>query len=114
MDDISPADADDPEEGNGMVELFDKYHSEYLKFERIPESERRHVRPDLCAILYLHERLSEPDDAGQDAVCGAEHDVFYLDWSDSRLARLTERDVIYVSRCGVCYSREFDCLMMFV
>lgn len=88
-------------------ELFEKHNGEFLKFERIPKAERRHARPDLCALLYLHERFG----GAGDAVTCAEHDEIGLAWEADEL---TEDDVIYVTRCGVRYQSEWDALAMFV
>jgi hypothetical protein len=88
-------------------EMFEKHTGEFLKFESIPEAERRHPRPDLCAMLYLHERFGGEGDA----VSHAEHDEIALDWDAHGL---TEEDVIYLHRCGVRYSAEWDSLVTFV
>lgn len=86
--------------------MWERHREEYLKFDRIPESERRHPRPDLCAMLYLHERFG----GGGDAVCSASHDEIWLDWDDSCV--FTEEDAIYLYRCGVRH--QDDGLCMFV
>lgn len=99
---------------NPVQRLFDKHSDEYLEFERIPAAERRHVRPDLCGMLYLHDLLAAPGDVGRDAVAGAEHDVIYLRWEGEELAKLTDADVIYLHRCGVRYDAEAGSLAMFV
>jgi hypothetical protein len=90
-----------------MNELFEKHDDEFLKFERISESERRHPRPDLCAMLYLHERFGGEGDA----MSHAEHDEIWLAWEADKL---TETDVIYLHRCGVRYDSESESLCMFV
>lgn len=87
-------------------ELFEKHSDEFLKFDRIPDAERRHPRPDLCAMLYLHERFGGEGDA----VSHAEHDEIWLDWSGNNLA---DADVIYLHRCGVRYDADNDSLCMF-
>lgn len=97
---------DDPDEEDVLHALFEKHNDEFLKFDRIPEADRRHPRPDLCAMLYLHERFG----GDGDAVAAAEHDQIWLDWDGSGL---TEADVIYLYRCGVRYDRSVDSLAMF-
>lgn len=87
-------------------ELFEKHDGEFLKFERITDKDRRHPRPDLCAFLYLHERFGGKGDM----VCGAQHDVIFL---DAEPDQLTEEDVIYLRRCGVRYDSEVESLAMF-
>jgi len=90
-----------------VVTLFEQDDNEYIKFERISADQRRHIRPDLCAFLYLHEKLG----GDGDAVAGARHDEIWLDWDN--LEGLTEEDVIYLKRCGVRWSDECDRLAMF-
>ncbi len=94
---------------NTLTKLFDKFDDEYLKFDRIKKVDRKHEREDLCAMLYLHEKLG----GSGDAVCAAEHDEIYLDWAGDDLLKLTEEDVLYLVRCGVRYSEEHNCLCMF-
>lgn len=84
---------------------FEKHNDEFLKFEKIPNSDLRHPRPDLCAMLYLHERFG----GLRKAVASAEHDQIWLAWE---AWQLTEADVIYLTRCGVMY--EEGGLSMFV
>lgn len=90
--------------------LFDKYHDEYLKFDRIEHKLSR--RRDLHAFLLLDALL--PD--GRTIVSAAEHDVFYLDIDVEALAKtsITEELVRDLHRCGVRYENEFDCLALFV
>lgn len=92
-----------------IQELFDKHNEEYIKFERIPVENRRHPRPDICALIYLHERFG----GNGDAVMAAEHDEIYLDWKPEEID-LTEEDIIYINRCGVRYASNYDCFAMFV
>lgn len=91
-----------------LVEWFGKADDEFLKFERIPEADRRHSRPDLCAFLYLHEKLGGKDDV----LRAADHDKVWLEFDG--LGRLCEDDVIYLRRCGVRYDEEADALCMYV
>lgn len=93
-----------------VSDLFKAADGEFLRFERIPEAERRHVRPDLCALLYLHERLG----GERDAIAAAEHDIIYLCWERADLAKLAAEDVVYISRCGVHYDDGLDSLTLFV
>jgi hypothetical protein len=50
-----------------------------------------------------------PDLKG-DIIGAAEHDIFYPAKPDV----LTEKDVIYLSRCGVHWVEKFECLAIFV
>ncbi len=106
---IDEDDVDEDEE-NRLEQWFDKVEDEYGEFENIPEADRRHPRPDICALIYLHEKLGGKGDA----ISAAEHDEIYLDWEKSRLEFMTEEDVLYVTRCGVRYDPDTDCLAMFV
>lgn len=83
--------------------------NEFLEFESIPEGQRKHSRPDICAFIYLDEKFPRPT---FDMVCAAEHDEIWLDVDSERLNELTDEDIVYLSRCGVRYSD--DSLAMFV
>jgi hypothetical protein len=91
-----------------LWELFEKYDDEFLKFDRIAPEDRRHVRPDLCAMLYLHERLG----GNGDAIACAEHDEIWLEFDN--LQRLTDEDAIYLHRCGIRYDPDNESLCLFV
>jgi len=88
-------------------EQFHKYEDEFLKFERIPLAKRLHLRPDICAMLYISNLF--PEAIGIDIIIFAEHEIFGVPIPD----KLTDEDVIYLSRCGVHYSTEFECLAFF-
>ena len=81
-----------------LQNLFDKFDDEYIEFDNIPEDQRRHTRPDLCAMIYLQEKLGGTGDV----IGGAEHDEIFLDFND--IEKLTEEDVLYIARCGVRYN----------
>jgi len=85
-------------------EMFDRHADEFMKFDRIEN--KLHPRPDLCAMLYLHERFGGEGDA----IDGSSHDIAWLDWDPDQL---TEEDVIYIRRCGVHLDRATDSLAMF-
>jgi hypothetical protein len=86
-------------------DLFEKHTDEFLKFDRIPEAERRHPRPDLCAMLYLHERFG-----GDGRVLAhAEHDEVWLDFGEGDLS---EADVVYLHRCGVRCNESGLCMFV--
>lgn len=95
-----------------MIDLekaFDAAENEFLKFERIEKP--LHPRPDLCAFLRLHELVPVE---GRDMISAAEHDEFFIDVDCEDLAKVaTQEDVVFLHRCGVRYSTEFDCLAMF-
>lgn len=96
-------------------EMFASVEDEFLKFERIPVESRRHERRDVCAFIYLHEKLGCEGVAGRNIVAGAEYAQIYLDYEDSECdGVLGLDDVIYLSRCGVSYDTEAGSLFMFV
>ncbi len=87
--------------------LFEKHNDEFLKFNRIPLASRLHPRPDLCAMLYLHEKFG----GSGNAVSHAEHDEIHLDWEPDE-GVMTEDDVIYLTRCGVRYGEYGLCMFV--
>jgi len=93
---------------NNMSERWEPIgDKEYLKFERV--GNKRSTRPDLHAFLMLN-RLFPRD---RDIVCAATHDVIYLDAQGDELRELTDEQIVELSRCGVMYNSEYDCLYMF-
>jgi len=42
-----------------IIELFDKYENEYLKFDKIPFDDRPFESPDLCAFKIIHSLLKK-------------------------------------------------------
>ena len=92
-----------------LSEFFEKYDDEFLNFEMVEM--KLSSRPDLHAFLLLN-RLSPDTD---DMVAGAEHDEIYLS-VDAQIvaAAATLQELIDLHRCGVRYSRELNCLVMFV
>lgn len=93
-----------------MHELFEKHNDEFLEFKRIPKTDRPSERPDLCAFLYLDKLFP----GKRDMVCSAEHDEIWLDVESKHLKKLSENDVIYLTRCGVRWDSNNDSLAMFV
>ena len=92
---------------------FEKHSDEYIKFDRIEKP--MHRRPDICAFLMLDlvPPIERKGTMG-DMVTAAEHDIFFLDVTVEELAAVaTDEMVRDLSRCGVMYSDEFDCLAMF-
>ena len=81
---------------------------EYIKFERVEN--RRSNRPDLHAFLLLDELC--PSNRDRDMVCAAEHDEIWLD-VDVNSFVLTDDQIIELTRCGVRYDPECECLVMF-
>lgn len=98
-----------------MEQLFKKHDSEYLEFERIPEADRRHQRPDLCAMLLIAERV--PIHGHADIVVSASHDEIWFAGPENAFDEgwpFTEDDVIYLQRCGIRWDGENGGLASFV
>lgn len=68
-----------------LHDAFEEFNDDYIRFERVPEAEKLHAWPDLCAFLYLFRLLPRP---GRDLVCAAEHDVIWLDVDCDEFARV--------------------------
>ena len=86
---------------------FEAVNDEYIKFDRVEN--KRSLRPDLHAFLLLDELF--PNE--RDMVCSSSHDVFYLDIEGEEIDKLTDEQVLELTRCGVMYDSECDCLSMF-
>ena len=101
------ADIFDDERENG------NHSDEFLKFNRIPEAERRHARRDLCGMLLLAERMP----GTRDIVQGADHDQIWFDCKREKYDSpwpLTEEDAIYLMRCGFFWDEKNESLSSFV
>ena len=94
--------------------MYEKHEDEHLKFESIPEAERRHSRSDLCGMILLAERFPVEND--RDMVCSASHDQIWFDAgpNDDGNWPLDESDVVYLYRCGIWYDSDTDSLTSFV
>lgn len=94
---------------NEMSELFTKYDDEFLKFERVEFKFSQ--RPDLHAFCLLDDLC--PDD--KDIIGHSAHDEITLSVDTAKVAEAAEewhiRDLI---RCGVRYSKSYECFEMFV
>lgn len=92
------------------VEQWFKDHEdeEFLKDHRILSCQRLHPRPDICAMLYVHN--FDPND--RDIVSCAEHDEIWFDFN--AFDKLTEDDVIYLLRCGIRWDDDARMLASFV
>lgn len=95
---------------NEMIEAFERFSSEYIKFEEIEN--KLSTRADMHAFILLTTLV--PGDS-RDIVAAAEHDEICLDVDLNKLAEvITEDSVRDLVRCGVSYNDEYDCLYMFV
>lgn len=89
--------------------LFKKHDDEHGMFERIvfPVSQC----PDICAMLLLEDICNHR----ARMIAGTAHDVVYLSVDPSDVAgKITEDQVIYLSRCGVMFDEAENSFFMFV
>ncbi|MEE9612838.1 MAG: hypothetical protein V3W19_16415 [Desulfatiglandales bacterium] len=90
-----------------MEERFEKYSDEYLKFERVENKKSK--RADLHGFLLLDELFP----GNRDMISAAEHDEIWLDIEGEQLEKLTDEQIIELTRCGIRYDEESNCLAMF-
>jgi len=89
-------------------ERFEAVNDDFLKFELV-EKKLNH-RPDLHAWIFLDLLFPNP---GSDIVCAAAHDEIWLDVSSENIAKLTDKNILELTRCGVRYDAENESLAMF-
>lgn len=94
-----------------LFEQLDEDLSKWHKFEEIAEKDRLHPSRFLCGYLKLASLLKEG--AQSFDVGGADHDIIYLCHEDDIREDVTAEDILYLRRCGIHYSTEFDCLADF-
>lgn len=98
-----------------IEQFFEKHDEEFLEFDRIPTDQRRHERPDLCAMLLMAERF--PIHGHADIVVSAEHDEIWFAGPPNTFDEgwpLSEDDIIYLARCGIRWDGENSSLCAFV
>jgi hypothetical protein len=92
----------------GIHERFEAVNEDYIKFDRVEN--KRSQRPDLHAYLLLDEIFP----SSKDMVCAASHDEIWLDVEGKQLEKLTDEQILELTRCGVRHCNESDSLAMFV
>jgi hypothetical protein len=92
-----------------ISERFELVSDDFCKFELVENKKSK--RPDLHAFILL-DGLFESSD--RDIVAAASHDVIYLETSSEDCEKLTDDNIIELTRCGVMYDSENECLSMFV
>ena len=75
--------------------LFEKHEDENLKFERIPPEDKLHPHSEICGLMKVFACSKEPFHLS------ARHENLYVAWIKS--VNMTEEDVVYLARCGICY-----------
>lgn len=95
-----------------LQEIFDKHSNEYAKFDR--ETAPMHVRPDICALLLLHE-LDQRKKPGRDMIVASRHDEIWFGADVCAVAEnATEEQIITLIRCGVMFDADRECFSMFL
>lgn len=92
-----------------IAERFAERFDEYLKFDRIPATERLHPNPTLCGYLKLASLLKNPDSF----TLSAEHDIVYLTDEDDLAVPLSDADLIFLYRCGISWNEKCACFSDF-
>lgn len=96
----------------GISGFFTKNDDEYLKFDRISVTERRHDVKDICAMLYMIEKMGVKQNIIESAGYDGMGYAIYFDFNQEDVDLLSEADVIYLMRCGVLFDWEKECLKM--
>lgn len=93
-----------------LKDVFEKHHETmFREFEWLPEKYKISNSYDICAFTLL-DKLAPSE---EDIVSAAEHDIVFLSTPMDVLAeKATEEDILALVICGVAYSEEYDCLMM--
>lgn len=108
---MSADDNDDWPDMSGVHERWESVNDDFIDFKKIPESERPFSSPDLCAFALLDKRFPKLD---FDMVSSAEHDQIWLRIKAKEIIQLTDDEILYLTRCGVMYEEDTECLSMFV
>lgn len=103
---------DDDANLEGMQTRWEAVNDDFIRFERIPESERLFSSADLCAFALLDKKF--PAERGIDMVSAAEHDQIWLRIERHQIAQLSDDEILYLTRCGVMYEEDTEGLSMFV
>ncbi len=91
-----------------IAERFEEVDDDYLDFDNIADKKNR--RPDIHAFILLSELFP---DSNQDIVCASCHDVIWLDVGIEDIEKLTDENIIELTRCGVRYDDDAESLSMF-
>lgn len=88
-----------------IKEVFEAFNGDYLDESGVVNKKAN--RGDLCAFMILDELFP----SNCDIVCGADHDVIYLECDVDLICTLTDEVIHDLVRCGV--SMDEDGLFMF-
>lgn len=93
----------------GRIERqFAKNNHESMKFQAIKKP--LHPRPDLCALLYLANMMPGNEDIILSCTSKGEA-ILNVDMG-AFANKATNKDIIYLIRCGVVYSEITKCLFL--
>lgn len=92
-----------------IEDKFELVNEDYGKFELI--NDKKSSRPDIHAFMLLDCIF---ESSGRGIVVAASHDVIYLESSSEEISKLSSDQILELTRCGVMYDSENDCLSMFV
>jgi hypothetical protein len=96
-------------EERDVYEIFKKFEeNDYLEFEEVEN--KRSNRRDLHAFLLLDELFPIAIDRHDDMISAAEHDEFYLDVSWGNIEKLTDDQILELTRCGVRCDEDALCM----
>jgi len=95
-----------------VAELFKKCEDEFLKFDDISNEDKLHPNSFICSLLYLYPLVKEPMGTVTFNPC-AEHDVIYLLPVDELTDSFSDKDALYLSRCGVTYNKSSQSLIRY-
>ena len=96
-------------EQENLQQFFDDHEDDFLEFDLIQD--KLSNRPDLHAFLLLDKLVP----GSGDIVGSATHDEIFLSTDVEELLKVaTEDQLIELSRCGIFYNEEYECLMSYV
>ena len=96
-------------EQENLHQFFEDHNDEFLKFDRVEN--KLSSRADLHAFLLLDKLVP----GTSDIVGSAAHDEIFLSTDVEELLKVaTEDQLIELSRCGIFYNEEYECLMSYV
>ena len=90
---------------------FLSYETDFEKFYKIPEEERLNVNPVLCGILKIQSLMKNPENIFLTSeICGE----LQVNIANDLKEELSDEDIHYLVKCGVCYSSINDCYILFI
>lgn len=91
-----------------LKKMFEATGDDYLDFDKVENPLSK--RADLHAFMVLDKLVPESGDL----ISASEHDEFYLSVDCKELEKVATLEIVRdLSRCGVRYSEDCDCLCMF-